>query len=192
MIQIKTLVFGAVVLCQLGVPAWMILDRERTLRDGVRVKFRVEPLDPRDAVLGRHVRFKIPASEVTLDQSAEKPSHVQAYGVLELDQEGFGRFTAVRSEPPEAGVYLRGRVRREGKTGTIRLPFDLYYLPEDAAREAGTEQKQALRSGKVDAYVTLRVHQGNGVIEGLYVHDTPILDFLKARTGPIGEEGDMP
>ena len=192
MIQVKTLVFAAVVLCQLGVPAWMILDRERTLRDGVRVKFRVEPLDPRDAVLGRHVRFKIPASEVTLDQSAEKPSHIQAYGVLELDQEGFGRFTAVRSETPEAGIYLRVRVRREGKTGTISLPFDRYYLPEEVVSEAGTGQKEALRSGKVEAHVTLRVHRGDGVIEGLYVQDTPILDYLKARTGPIGEEGDMP
>ena len=192
MIRVKALVFAAAVLCQLGVPAWMILDRERTLRAGVQVKFRVEPLDPRDAVLGRHVRFKIPASEVTLDESAKTPSQVRSYAVLELDQEGFGRFTAVRNEPPEAGVYLRVRVRREGKTGTIRLPFDLYYLPEDVATKAGTKQKQALRSGKVDAYVTLRVHQGHGVIEGLYVHDTPILDFLKARTEPIGEEGDMP
>ena len=192
MIQVKTLVFAAVVLCQLGVPAWMILDRERTLRDGVRVKFRVEPLDPRDAVLGRHVRFKIPASEVALDEAAKTLFQVQAYGVLELDQEGFGRFTAVRNEPPEAGVYLRVRVRREGKTGIIRLPFDRYYLPEAVASEAGPGRKQALRSGKVDAHVTLRVHRGDGVIDGLYVQGTPILDYLKARSGPNGEEGDMP
>ena len=192
MIQVKTLVFAAVVLCQLGVPAWMILDREWTLRDGVPVKFRVEPLDPRDAVLGRHVRFQIPASEVTLDESPRTPSQVRAYGVLELDQEGFGRFTAVRNEPPEAGVYLGVRVRREGRTGAIQLPYDRYYLPEDVAAEAGKEQKQALRSGKVEAHVTLRVHRGDGVIEGLYVRDTPILDFLKARTGPNGDEGDMP
>ena len=192
MIQVKTLVFAAAVLCQLGVPAWMILDREWTLRDGVRVKFRVEPLDPRDAVLGRHVRFKIPASEVTLDEAAETPSQVRAYGVLELDQKGFGRFTAVRDEPPEAGVYLGVRVRREGKTGTIRLPFDRYYLPEEVVSKAGAGQKEALRSGKVEAHVTLRVHRGDGVIEGLYAQDTPVLDYLKARTGPIGEEGDMP
>lgn len=182
MIRLKTLLFAGVVLCQLGVPAWMILQREWTLRDGVRVKFRVEPLDPRDEVLGRHVRFRIPASEVTLDESAETPSLVRAYGVLELDQEGFGRFTAVRNGPPEAGVYLRVQVRREGKSGTIRLPFDRYYLPE-----AGAGRKQALRSGKVDAHVALRVHRGDGVIEGLYVQDTPILDYLKARTGPNAE-----
>lgn len=187
MIRVRMLLFAAAILCQLGVPAWMILQREWTLRDGVRVKFRVEPLDPRDEVLGRHVRFKIPASKVTLDESAETPSLVRAYGVLELDQEGFGRFTAVRNEPPEAGVYLRVRVRREGKSGTIRLPFDRYYLPEDLAWEAGAGRKQALRSGKVDAHVTLRVHRGDGVIEGLDVQDTPVLDYLKARTGPNGE-----
>lgn len=187
MIRVKTLLFAAAVLCQLGVPAWMILQREWTLRDGVRVKFRVEPLDPRDEILGRQVRFKIPASEVTLDESDETASLVRAYGVLELDQEGFGRFTAVRNEPPEAGVYLRVQVRRKGKSGTIRLPFDRYYLPEDLASEAGAGRKQALRSGKVDAHVALRVHRGDGVIEGLYVEDTPVLDYLKARTGPNGE-----
>ena len=89
MIQVKTLVFAAVVLCQLGVPAWMILDREWTLRDGVRVKFRVEPLDPRDAVLGRHVRFKIPASEVTLDEAAETPSEVRGLRRSGVGSEGF-------------------------------------------------------------------------------------------------------
>jgi len=192
MIRLRTLVFAAAVLCQLGVPAWMILQREWTLRDGVRVKFQVEPLDPRDEVLGRQVRFKIPASKVTLDESADTPSIVRAYGVLELDREGFGRFTAVRNEPPEAGVYLRVRVRREGKTGTIRLPFDRYYLPEDLATEAGAGRKQALRSGKVDAHVTLRVHRGDGVIEGFYVQNTPILDYLKARAGANGEQGEMP
>lgn len=187
MIRVKTLLFAAAVLCQLGVPAWMILQREWTLRDGVRVKFRVEPLDPRDEVLGRQVRFKIPASEVTLDESAETPSLVRAYGVLELDQEGFGRFTAVRNEPPENGVYLRVQVRREGKSGTIRLPFDRYYLPEDLASKTGTGRKQSLRSGKVDAHVALRVHRGDGVIEGLYVQETPVLDYLRAGTGPKGE-----
>ena len=192
MIRVKTLVFAAAVLCQLGVPAWMILQREWTLRDGVRVKFRVEPLDPRDEVLGRHVRFKIPASKVTLDEPAEKPSLVRAYGVLELDQEGFGRFTAVRNDPPEAGAYLRVQVRREGNSGTIRLPFDRYYLPEDLASKAGTGRKQALRSGKVDAHVTLRVHRGDGVIEGFYVQDTPVLDYLKSVAGPNGEQGEMP
>lgn len=187
MSRVKTLVFAAAVLCQLGVPAWMILQREWTLRDGVRVKFRVEPLDPRDEVLGRHVRFKIPASKVTLEESAETPSLVRAYGVLELDQEGFGRFTAVRNEPPESGAYLRVQVRKEGKSAIIRLPYDRYYLPE-----AGAGRKQALRSGKVEAHVTLRVHRGDGVIEGFYVQDTPVLDYLKARTGPNGEQGEMP
>ena len=192
MIRVKALVFVAAVLCQLGVPAWMVLQREWTLRDGVRVKFRVEPLDPRDEVLGRHVRFKIPASKVILDEPAETPSVVRAYGVLALDREGFGRFTAVRNEPPESGVYLRVRVRREGETGTIRLPFDRYYLPEDLATVAGAGRKQALRSGKVDAHVALRVDGGDGVIEGLYVRNTPILDYLRSGAGPNGEQGEMP
>lgn len=192
MIRVKTLLFAAAVLFQIGVPAWMILQREWTLRDGVRVKFRVEPLDPRDEVLGRQVRFKIPASEVTLDEPAETPSLARAYGVLELDQEGFGRFTAVRNEPPEAGVYLRVQVRREGKSGKIQLPFDRYYLPEDLASEAGAGRKQALPSGMVDAHVALRVHRGDGVIEGFYVQDTPIMDYLKSGAGPNGEQGEMP
>ena len=192
MIQVRTLMFTAVVLGQLAVPAWMILDRERTLRDGVRVKFRVEPLDPRDAVLGRHVRFEIPDLEVPLDESVQRPSQVWAYAVLELDPEGFGRVIAVREETPESGVYLRAPVRRKGKSGAIRLPFDRYYLPEDVASEDVAGRKQALHSGKVDAHVTLRVHGGDGVIEGLYVRDTPILDYLKARTGPNGEQGGKP
>ncbi len=192
MMQFRTLVFALAVFCQLGVPAWMILDREWTLRDGVRVKFRVESMDPGSAVLGRHVRFKIPSSEVALDESVERPSVVWAYGVLDLDQEGFGRFTSVRDEPPESGVYLRVRVRREGKTGSIQLPFDRFYLPEDVASETDTRRGHPIRSGKRDAYVTLRLHRGDGVVEDFYVRDTPILDYFKAPPEPDGTKGDVP
>lgn len=192
MIQVRTLVFAAAVLCQLGVPAWMIVHREWTLRDGVRVKFQVEPVDSEDAILGRHVRFKIPASQVTLDGSADRPSRVRSYAVMELDPEGFGHFKAVRDEPPEAGVYLEVWVGRDGKTGTIEVPFDRFYLPEDVAPGAAKGAWGAGGSADEDAYVLLRVHNGFGVVENLYVQDIPILDYLKGRTEPNGEEGDMP
>ena len=192
MIQVRTLVFAAAVLCQLGVPAWMIVHREWTLRDGVRVKFHVEPVDPEDAILGRHVRFKIPASEVTLDEPVDRPSTVRSYAVMEVDPEGFGHFKAVRDEPPETGVYLEVRVGRDGKTGTIEVPFDRFYLPEDVAPGAGKAASVTSGSASEDSYVLLRVHKGFGVVENLYVQDIPILDYLKGRTEPNREEGDMP
>jgi len=184
MIQAGRLVFAVMVLCQLGVPAWMILNREWTLRDGVRVKFNVEPVDPRDAVLGRSVRFRIPASEVPLDEPVQRPSRVWAYALLELDQEGFARFTAVRDDPPDTGVYLRVWVRQDGKTGTIELPFDRYYVPEDLAAGAGKAAGGTHGSGEKEAHVLLRVHEGFGVVENLYVQDTPILEYLKAPPEP--------
>ena len=187
MIQVRTLVFVVTVLCQLGVPAWMILQREWTLRDGVGVKFKVEPLDPKDAVLGRHVRFKIPASEVTLDEPADRPSRVRTYAVMELDQEGFGHFKAVRDEPPETGVYLGVWVRRDGKTGTIEVPFDRFYLPEDVAPGDGKAAWGTGGSANEDAHVLLRVHKGFGVVENLYVRDIPILDYLEAQREPHTE-----
>ena len=192
MIQLRTLVFALVVLCQLGVPAWMILHREWTLRDGVRVKFKVEPMDPKDAVLGRSVRFRIPSSEVTLDEPVQRPSQVWAYALLEVDPEGFGRFAAVRDDPPEAGVYLRVRVRRSGKKGAIQLPFDRFYLPEDLVADTEEAAGSTLGSGIKEAQVLLRVHEGFGVVEDLYVQDTPILDYLKVPPEPQMKEGETP
>ena len=192
MSQFRTLAFTLVVLCQLGVPAWMILHREGTLRDGVRVKFKVEPMDPEDAVLGRSVRFRIPSSEVTLDDPVRRPSQVWAYALLEVDPEGFGHFSAIRDDAPEAGVYLRVQVRRNEKKGAIQLPFDRFYLPEDVV--AGTEKAagSTLGSGMKEAHVLLRIHEGFGVVEDLYVQDTPILDYLKVPPEPQMKEGETP
>lgn len=184
MIRVRTLVFAVTVLCQLGVPAWMILHREWTLRDGAGVKFGVEPLNLRGAVLGRTVSFRIPASEVPLDEAVQQPSEAWAYALLELDPDGFGRFAALRDEPPVDGDYLRVWVRRVGKMGTIQLPFDRFYLPEDLAAGAERATGGTRGSGKKEAYVLLRVHEGFGVVEDLYVQDTPILDYLKNAPEP--------
>ena len=192
MIQLRTLAFALVVLCQLGVPAWMILHREWTLRDGVGVKFKVEPMDPEDAILGRSVRFRIPSSEVPLDEPVQRPSQVWAYALLEVDQEGFGRFAAIRDDPPEAGAYLRVRVRRTGKKGAIQLPYDRFYLPEDLAAGTGRATGSTLGSGMKEAHVLLRVHEGFGVVEDLYVEDTPVLDYLKTAPEPQMKKGDTP
>ena len=192
MIRIRRLLFAGAVLCQLAAPAWMILQREWTLRDGVGVKFKVEPLDPKDAVLGRHVRFRIPASEVVLDEAVDRPSMVRSYAVVEMDGEGFGHFGAFREEPPETGVYLGVWVRRSGKKGAIEAPFDRFYLPEDLAPEAGKAAWDAGGSGKEEAHVLLRVHEGFGVVENLYVGDIPVLDYLKAHRELKPEPGDTP
>lgn len=153
---------------QLGYGANSIWSAERVIADGSLYRFRTTPIDPVDPLRGRYVRlnfstFRFPKSE---HPNVEKGSVV--YGLLERDDEGFGRVASIATVPPAAGDYLTLEVWQDyGEDLSVRLPFDRYYLDEH--RAPAVERQLRDRNNRAAALV--RVEDGHGVIVGLEIDE---------------------
>lgn len=171
--------FGLALFAQLAVPASMILKRERTLAHGQAFKFRTAPVDPYDAFRGRYVALGFDQRSV-----AAPPGHDFARGQtvhvrLEEDADGFATFAEALRDRPDPAPYLTTKIQYVGGDLVhLRLPFDRFYMDENEAPAAEQAYRQnSVRSNR-NAYVQVRIEKGFGVIEDLYVDDTPIRTYL--------------
>ena len=165
---------------QIGVPAHMIIGRERVLHEGDVYKFRTAPVDPSDAFRGRYVALRFDQDRATVAPGAAIESGQQVYVEIETGYDGFARFVLARPEPPADRPFLKLRANyRSGDTVYLTLPFDRFYMPEDLAPKAERVYLDHSSRGKRDAYVTVRIHDGTGAIENLYVGDRPIADVIR-------------
>ena len=167
---------------QLAVPAWMIVGEERVLRDGHQLKLLTRPVDPADIFRGRYVALGFVVEQVPreLVRGQFDPEDV-AYLELRQNPEGFGEIVALHKEKPDAPLVLKttiGLVTPE--TVTVQLPFDRYYMDENAAPEAEAVYR-ARNAGPSDAWVTVRVLGGRAVLEELYIGGKPVRDFLREQ-----------
>jgi len=179
------------VLAQLLVPAWMILGREQVLARGEVYRFQTRPVDPYDAFRGRYVAlgYQVAAVPVPMAEGQDLAGGRQSRGqtvYVELgrDAEGFAQLVALHLQRPEGVASLKAKVQYsagQGEGATIRLPFDRYYLPEHIAPEAERVYRERSRSEPEDAWVDVRVLDGRGVLEELYVGGKPILDFIRQQ-----------
>jgi len=113
------------------------------------------------------------------------------YVTLTQGANGFGEFGSISLEPPPSGDYLRvqvvpywdddgdGSTLSQNRVGVI-LPFDRYYMNEKAAPAAEQAYREHSSAQNHNAYVTVRVWKGHAVLEGLYVADQRIEDYLEA------------
>ncbi|PLX85580.1 MAG: hypothetical protein C0617_03530 [Desulfuromonas sp.] len=184
-IRIKAIwIFLLLAALQLLVPASMIYQRETTLTHGVPYRFKTAPVDPYDPFRGRFVRLNVEAGNASVEAGAEFKKGQWAYVLLGKDEQGFAMLKRAHREPPAAGDYLRLKVRSaSGKTVRLKMPFDRFYAEESIAPEIERAYRRSSRRGRQDAFVMVRVKDGRGVIEELYIEDLPILEFLAREPG---------
>ena len=170
--------FVLLALVQTGVPLSMIARREATLKNGQVLKFKTAPVDPYDAFRGRYVALRIEDTFPT-PKGREFSRNQTVYVTFAEDSDGFAVISDVESRRPQAGRYIRARLRYWGGDNVhIRFPFDRYYMNEKMAPEAERAYQDHSRRGKLDAYITVRVSGGFAVLEELYVADKPIVEFI--------------
>ncbi len=174
--KVRLWLFAAVALLQLAAPASMIWSRERTLAKGQEFKFRTAPVDPYDAFRGRYVALSFENSEATLVQGVSAPFGRTLYATIETGGDGFAKFGAASLSPPKNKPYLKVKAGVTTSSGgiTLQLPFDRFYMEEGKAPAAEAAYREHNRQGARDAYVVVRVLDGAGVIEDLYVGGKPI------------------
>lgn len=172
--------FVVVAAVQLAAPVGQIVKHERMLRSGTPYKFRTAPVDPYDAFRGRYVALNY--ADTVAKSTGTMNYHAPAYVALSQDERGFATFGLLSPEPPASGDYLRVEYLWGDATNAhFRLPFDKYFMEETKAPQAEDAYRRfGNRRGETnDTYVVVRVKSGRGVIEDLYIKDTPIRQFLE-------------
>ena len=179
---------------QLTAAAWSIVRYETVLATGNVYKVKTVPVDPADPFRGRYVAIQpvltlpnplSPDVVDLLDQLGKfRPNTARrtAYAVLGTDAEGFARVVEVVPAPPPGGDYLEFRQVRlraiepaeQGRqpeiVRDIVLPLDRYYMAEAAAPAAEQRYREtARRDDDIETWITVRVRNGIGVIEGLFI-----------------------
>jgi uncharacterized membrane-anchored protein len=169
---VKIAILVVLCLAQLAAAGSSIVKYETTLRSGALYRIRSIPIDPADAFRGRYVAVSpsitIPAP---IDAETERlllriQSGERGYVVLATDDEGIAsawpQWTATAQDATRTGY-------------TINFSFDRYYMNEQAAPEAENQFRAAARRNSASrAWLTVRVRNGAGVIEGLFVDGVPI------------------
>ncbi|MCL5269750.1 MAG: GDYXXLXY domain-containing protein [bacterium] len=172
---------AAASLAQLAVPGWMIVRREITLREGELFKFSTAPVDPADAFRGRYVWLRLEPDRVTVPGGAAWPDNRRAYAVLAADANGFAKVIRLDPTLPSDAPAIPVRVLwSDSRTGEvhIRWPLDRFYMEEKKAPAAEAAYRSRSRRDNRDCHVTVRVHDGNAVLENLFIDGQPIRDYL--------------
>ncbi len=172
--------FAAVAAAQLAVPAWMIADREITLRQGQAVRFKCKPVDPYDAFRGRFVALGIESDTVAWTGRQMLSWGQPVYALLAEGPGGFTEVSGISLTRPKEGLAIQAKVGRTvpGKI-MLSFPFDRYYMDEYDAPEAERAYERSDRTEK-SAYITVRVRGTKSVLEELYIADMPVREYLRA------------
>ena len=176
------LALAAAAAAQLAVPAWMIVGRELTLRDGVQFKFRTRPVDPADAFRGRYVLLGLEPDHVTVSNASQWASGARAYAVLSTDADGFAEVLRLDRTPPPVELAIPVRVGWSvaGTNGVhFSWPLDRYYMEETRAPAAEAAYRSHSTRTNRTCHVTVRVRGRDAVLEGLFIDGKPIREFLK-------------
>jgi uncharacterized membrane-anchored protein len=170
----KLLLAGLILMiaAQIALPARMMISRFDTLHNGEEFRFKVAPVDPYDAFRGRYVAIAL--DQTVLARAGREAGGQGMYALLNTDVQGFAYVQRRSAARPLGGAYIKGQYQY----GSFVLPLERYYMEEKAAPEA--EKAYGENSGR-NAYITVRVKNGDAVISGLYLDGVRIEDYLKGR-----------
>ena len=177
-------IFVVVTLLQLAAPVSLIWRYEYTLRTGRAYRFRTAPVDPYDAFRGRYVALQFEQATAPVRHKQPVAYGQRVYAIIEKGQDGFAQFKEATTVRPSTGDYLHvpaGWMDTHNNTVPLVLPFDRFYMEETTAPQAEQAYREHSRRSQQDTYVIVRVRNGRGVIENLYIGDVPMADFVREQ-----------
>lgn len=168
--------FVVVALLQAAMPLYMAWRWEDILATGQRFYWQTAPVDPYDAFKGRYVALRFEETKAPIVDDAVNFNQ-RAYAIIEENAEGKAFISGVTAKRPEQGTYVKARVYRSGDgMAHVVLPFTRYYMNEYLAPAAEAAYRES--AGKTGV-AAVRIKDGYGVIEELYIGDKTLHEFLR-------------
>ena len=183
----KKILLALILIAQVSVPAFMVYRYESTLTSGVEYRFEVRPYDPYDPFRGRYVDLVFAERTVLYNGEQDMSYGDFAYATLKVGDDGLAKLVELFTEAPASGDYLKVKYRSwssdDSAERSVSFIFDRYYANEKKAPNIESAVRQLTReideSEKVTALV--KVKDGLGVIEELYVGDMTIHQYLSSE-----------
>lgn len=172
--------FLVVAFLQIATPFALIRKHEAILKEGETFKFRTAPIDPFDAFRGRYVALRLEQDKVPMPEGMDLKSGDRICAGVTTGEDGFARISGLSKDPPGGLPYMKVKVRYiSGKDVFLDLPIDRYYMEEKAAKLAETVYRAHSRADKRDAYVVVRIKDGDAAIDKLYIGEKPVEDVIR-------------
>ncbi len=175
-------IFVLVAVAQLSVPMMLAWGRVQTLAHGRVWKLKTAPVDPEDAVRGRYVMLRFDAED-KYRQPEQLKSTDSLYAILKEGEDGFAEIDHLSFSPVpgdsamkvEPGGFWDGEQR-------IVFPFRYFWLTEKRAPAAEKAYRENSKRGQQNAFVTIRIRNGDAALEQLYIDNQPLADYLRAHS----------
>jgi len=185
--MIKKIALVCLIIAQLSVPAALMNANERVLKHGITYKFKTAPVDPYDIFRGRYVAIRNEQSMAPLTAEENKKLGQKkriGYAVIAVDQDGYAYVERLVAEKPQTENYFKTTIgysysMTADGTRYFKFPIDRYYMNERKAPQAEDVYREYSTREKRDAYMLVRVLDGEMVIERLMIGSAPIEDYLK-------------
>lgn len=169
--------FIAVAVLQLALPLYMVWHWENVLSTGKQYYWQTAPIDPYDALRGRYVRLSFGETKGAIADNKNLEHGQSAFAAIYVDSNGYAHISQISDSKPTSGEYLKVKVQFiKDNEAYIELPFNRFYMREDLAPLA---QSAYLKNSGQKGWAAVRIKDGMGVIEELYIGDKTITEYLR-------------
>lgn len=180
-LMIRLLVIAAAMTALL---VFMVISQALARAGGAEIRLTMEPVDPRDLLLGHYVELVTPLQRLETAEMHGGPEHIfrkgdQIWVGIETGTDGSSRPVSVHSSRP-GGPFITGRIRHAssvddepGQWLTVHYNIERYFASPEAALE--------LESYRDDRRLRLIVslsNNGTAVIRGLEIDSEDHIDRL--------------
>jgi uncharacterized membrane-anchored protein len=176
--KIILLLFMVLAVIQLAVPLYMVWQWEDILQTGSQYQWLTAPVDPYDALRGRYMDLRLKDTKGPVLGKANLRYGQTVYAMIGIDAAGYAYISGVSATKPEIGDYVETKAgSMNGNMIYVTVPFKHYYIEEDLATLA---DKAYQKSAGKDGSVTVRIKNGRGVVEQLYIGTQTIHEYLQS------------
>lgn len=171
---------------QLAIPGYMIFEQNQILTEGTAYKFKTRPIDPYDPFRGRYVTLSYAADQevIPVMEGSNIESEDWVYALVGVDDDGYAVLEVLTDVKPEEGqdyLYLETFYRGYDGGFLVSLPFDRYFASEENAPKIESAVWRRQREQVEDVYAKIRILNGKGTIEDLYVNDILIREYIEKQ-----------
>ena len=163
MIKMKPVqAFGVIALIWVGAIGGLWAYHEHQLTHGREIVLKTVPVDPRDMFRGEYVILNYDISMVSAANAQGGISDVDyfrrnqtAYAYL-IEDAGVYKLTALKTKPPQSGLFLRGRIMNQdgGQVYRVEYGIESFFLPEGQ----GKVYEEARNSNRLYAVLSVSPH----------------------------------
>lgn len=177
------ILFVAVALVQLFIPAKMIFNQEEIIEEGKLYKFKTQPVDPNDPYRGKYIRLNYNLRTFkTNDSIWKRKSPIYVY--LKTDSLGYAAIEEVSPVLKEKeNDYVKARVQwYENYSNELHIdfPFNRYYMKETKAYDAEVAVRNRQRDSLPDnTHALVYVKNGKAVLTDVIIDEISIKDYVE-------------